>query len=62
MNTDRLPGFTLLDAGARYQLDVAQHPMTLRLDVNNLTDKAYWLSNESLGEPRTVLFSVSTEF
>jgi iron complex outermembrane receptor protein len=61
-NTDRLPGFTLYDIGARYQLDVGEHPLTLRLDINNVTGKAYWSQEGSLGDPRTVLFSISTQF
>jgi iron complex outermembrane receptor protein len=62
LNTDRLPGFTLFDAGARYETGVGQHPLTLRLNVNNVTDKAYWNQGITLGTPRTVLFSASTEF
>jgi len=62
MNTDRLPGFTLLDAGARYRAQFAGYPLTLRLDILNLTNKAYWTQSLTLGAPRTVLFSASTEF
>lgn len=61
MNTDRLPSFTLFDVGARYEASMGQHPLTLRLDVNNLTDKAFWNGSVSRGAPRTFLFSVSTD-
>ena len=61
MNTDRLPSYTLFDVGARYLVAVADRPLTLRLDVNNLIDKAYWNQGITLGTPRTVLFSVSAE-
>lgn len=63
MNTDRLPSYTLFDVGARYETALAERPVTLRLDVNNVADKAYWTdSGVLLGEPRTLLLSVSTEF
>lgn len=62
MNADQLPAYTLFDAGARYQTQVAQYPLMLRLDVNNLTGKAFWSQDGSLGEPRTVLFSASLKF
>lgn len=62
LNTDRLPGYTLVDMGARYMFVIAQHPVTLRLDVNNITDKAYWSQDGSLGDPRTVLLSASIDF
>lgn len=60
-NTDRLSSYTLLDAGARYQTQIARRPLTLRVDVLNLADKDYWSWGTSLGTPRTVLFSLSTE-
>ncbi len=62
LNTDELPAYTLLDAGARYSTQIAQHPLTLRLEANNLTDKRYWANTSQTGMPRAVVFSVSTEF
>lgn len=62
MNTDHLPGYTLLDAGLRYEMETAGKPLTLRLDVNNLTNKRYWVNAGYLGAPRTVLFSASLRF
>lgn len=62
LNTDRLPGYTLLDVGARYAFDVSLHAVTLRLDVNNVADKAYWSQDGTLGDPRTVLLSASFDF
>lgn len=61
-NTDRMPGYTLFDVGARYDVDLTSLPVTLRLDIQNLTDEAYWSQAYTLGEPRTVLFSASTRF
>lgn len=62
LNTDELQAYTLLDAGARYVIDVAQHPLTLRLEANNLTDKHYWANGSQTGMPRALVFSVNTQF
>ncbi|MFT3720911.1 TonB-dependent siderophore receptor [Pseudorhodoferax sp.] len=62
MNTDRLPGYTVYDLGMRYQWGTAKNPMTVRLDVTNLTDKHYWANATALGEPRTVVVSASYKF
>lgn len=62
MNTDRLPSVTLLDAGLRYETQLMQRLLTFRLDVANLTDKRYWLSGSSIGEPRTVRLSMTADF
>lgn len=62
MNTDKLPGYTLVDIGARYEMDVGAHPVTLRLNVNNLTNKRYWVNSVYLGDARTVMLSASMQF
>lgn len=62
MNTDRLPGYTLVDIGARYELEAGTYPVTLRLNVNNLTNKRYWVNSQYLGDARTVLLSASMKF
>lgn len=61
-NTDRLPSYALLDAGARYATAVGAYPLTLRLNVSNLTDERYWVNSQYLGDPRTVLISTSLQF
>lgn len=61
-NTDRLPSFTLYDAGARYLTAVAGRPLTLRLEMLNLGDKPYWANGAHLGDPRILSFSVSADF
>lgn len=61
-DNDELPAYTLVDAGVRYAADVAQRPVTLRLNVNNLTDKIYWANYAYVGDPRTVSISVNTQF
>lgn len=53
-----VPAITLLNAGAAYRTDLDGHPVTLRVEVNNLADRAYWYSTASnalqIGAPRTV--------
>lgn len=62
LNTDELPAYTLVDVGVRYAADIADHPVTLRLNINNLTDKIYWANSSYVGDPRTVSVSINTEF
>ncbi|WP_445115291.1 TonB-dependent receptor [Acinetobacter sp. WZC-1] len=65
-NTLSVPGRTLLDVGARYSTKVANHPVTFRANIYNLTNKAYWaqpqLTNLALGAPRTYMLSASYDF
>ncbi|MGY3297263.1 iron complex outermembrane receptor protein [Pseudomonas sp. TE6288] len=65
-NSQSIPGYTLYDVGARYRLQVADHPVTLRGTVENVTNKAYWgmplLTSLGLGAPRTVQLSASIDF
>ena len=69
-NTTELDGWTRLDLGARYTLDVAERPVTLRARIENVTDEAYWASTGGfpganyliLGNPRTVMLSASVDF
>jgi iron complex outermembrane recepter protein len=67
-NTQRINAYTTFDLGAaldlRRLIDVAG---TLRLNVDNVADKAYWSSVSygcclARGEPRTVKLSASVEF
>jgi iron complex outermembrane receptor protein len=55
-----VPAVTLLNAGAAYRTDFDGHPVTLRVEVNNLADRAYWNATASnalqIGAPRTVSF------
>ena len=59
-NTDKLPAYRIFDLGTRYELGTTRNPVTLRLDVLNVADKHYWANATALGEPRTVMLSVST--
>ncbi|NMG37057.1 TonB-dependent siderophore receptor [Azoarcus sp. TTM-91] len=61
-NTDKMPAYTLLDAGVRYLTAMGGYPLTLRLNVNNLTDKRYWVNQYYLGDPRTVSLSANLKF
>ena len=69
-NTLTVKSWTRLDVGARYGLTLAKRNVTLRANVNNLTNRDYWASVGGfpganylvLGEPRTVVLSASVDF
>jgi iron complex outermembrane receptor protein len=61
-NTDKIDGYTLIDIGARYRMEVANTPLTLRFNINNLTDERYWANNSFLGDTRTISFSANIQF
>ena len=56
---------TLFDMGARYETRVADKGLTLRLNVDNLADEAYWISSSNgilQGMPRTFKLGVELEY
>ncbi|HYE40491.1 MAG TPA: TonB-dependent receptor, partial [Ramlibacter sp.] len=69
-NTLRAPGWTRLDIGARYLVEVGGKPVTLRARVDNVTDRDYWASTGGfpgagylvVGAPRTFSLSASVDF
>ncbi|MDS1139418.1 TonB-dependent receptor [Pusillimonas sp. SM2304] len=63
-NSLSVPGRTVFDLGARYMTSIADHPLTLRATVQNLTNKAYWAGSlaSGTGAPRTFLLSASLEY
>jgi iron complex outermembrane receptor protein len=61
-NTDRLPAVTTADIGIRYATKAAGKPLTLRLNVANVTNKSYWLNSYYTGAPRSVAFSAQLQF
>ncbi len=65
-NTQRIPGWTRVDIGARYSFTPWNTPVTVRATVQNLFDDNYWASTANsrlvLGAPRTVLVSTSFNF
>ena len=61
-NTDKVDAYTLVDIGARYNLSLVNKDVTLRLNIKNVTDEQYWVSEKDLGVRRTVSASVSVAF
>jgi iron complex outermembrane receptor protein len=69
-NTIELPSWTRLDLGGRYDLQVGERQVTMRLRVDNVTDKNFWASVGGasganylvLAAPRTYTLSVSLDF
>lgn len=65
-NNLSLPTWNRFDAGARYRLKVAEKDLTLRMNVENITDKNYWASANggylTQGDPRLVKFSGTLDF
>jgi iron complex outermembrane recepter protein len=63
-NTFEVPSATLFNAGASYRTRFDGHYVTLRVQVNNLANRAYWYSTGSnalqIGAPRLV--SVNARF
>ncbi|MCL7942448.1 TonB-dependent receptor [Marinobacter sp. ATCH36] len=58
---------TLFDAGARYDVQAGGTPVTLRLNVENLTDEAFWYSQSGRssleqGSPRTIKLGAQIDF
>lgn len=65
-NTQSIPHWTTLDAGARYAMQVSGKAVTLRFNVINVADKSYWNSVSrsfiTMGAPRTALLSATVDF
>lgn len=61
-NIDVIPSYTVYDGGLRYKTKLDKYPTTFIMNVTNLTDKKYWRSPTSFGEPRNLAFSMKMEF
>ncbi|WP_325341807.1 TonB-dependent receptor [Xylophilus sp.] len=65
-NTLRTPGWTRLDLGARYATKLVNTPVVLRANLENVTDKAYWITGingySTTGLPRTLTVSAQFDF
>lgn len=65
-NSLSIPGYTVYDVGARFATQVASRPVTLRGEITNLTNKAYWgmplTASLGLGAPRTFALSATVDF
>lgn len=66
-NTQRIPGWTRFDLGARYVLRAMGKDVVLRGNVENVADKSYWAGSfndgfVTQGGPRTFKVSASVDF
>jgi iron complex outermembrane receptor protein len=69
-NTQKLPSWTRLDLGVNYAMRIADHDVTWRARVDNVTDKSYWASAGGypgfgylvVGAPRTFTVSGTVNF
>jgi iron complex outermembrane recepter protein len=64
-NARSIPGYGLVNAGARYETRWLGQPTTLRANVDNLLDKRYWAAATPTlyaGLPRTFKLSMQVEF
>ncbi|MGY2397513.1 TonB-dependent siderophore receptor [Pseudomonas sp. SDO5271_S396] len=67
-NTLNIPAWTRVDLGARYGFKADDKYITLRANVENVANKAYWASASTAnnyltqGEPRTVKVSATVDF
>jgi len=68
-NTLEVSGWTRLDLGARYMVEVYDRLVSVRARVDNVTDEGYWASVGGfpgqgylvLGLPRTFMLSLSLD-
>jgi len=67
-NTLSIPSWTRVDLGARYGFKADDNYITLRANVENVANKAYWASASTAnnyltqGEPRTLKVSATVDF
>ncbi|THU05119.1 TonB-dependent siderophore receptor [Lampropedia puyangensis] len=65
-NSVWMAGRVVYDLGTRYATQVSGRPLTLRLSVANITNKAYWAranyGGVALGAPRTINVSATMDF
>ena len=64
-NTVRVPSWTRLDLGGRYTFELNGKAVTARFDILNVNGIDYYVARAgsvSLGNPRTFLFSLSSDF
>lgn len=65
-NRNRVDAYTLLGLGVRYQTAFGGQNTTFRVNLDNLTNKAYWAKADAfdglIGAPRTLKTSVDVQF
>lgn len=61
-----LDSYTLYDLNANYTTQVADHALTIRGTINNVTDEEYWATDGSgsmrIGEPRSFAISAQLDW
>ncbi|HTV32969.1 MAG TPA: TonB-dependent receptor plug domain-containing protein [Methylocella sp.] len=57
-----MPGYVVGDLGFRYTTPLYGHPFTLRFNVTNFTNHAYWQNAYFEGPPRTFLASAEMKW
>ncbi|QKF60327.1 TonB-dependent siderophore receptor [Aliarcobacter lanthieri] len=62
INTDIIPSYTIYDAGLRYKTKIDKFPTTFLVNATNVTNKKYWRTSTSFGEPTNLAFSMKMEF
>ncbi len=66
VNSAFVKGYTTFDLGARYEMEYAEQPLSIRLYAENVTGKKYWAATGSSllqqNVPSNVKLSVSTSF
>lgn len=63
INTIFLPSYVTEDIGIRYRRLLANaQELIFRLNVSNVTDRAYWVNSSYTGQPRTVAFNMQYKF
>jgi iron complex outermembrane receptor protein len=65
-NTFIVPGWTRYDVGARYRTQMDGRPLVLRANIENLSDKSYWMMSgnnyATVSAPRTLVVSATIDF
>lgn len=64
-NTQTIPDWTRFDLGARYRITFREIDITIRGNVENLSNRSYWASTArdlTLGAPRTYKLSLTLSF
>lgn len=63
-NLLRMPSWTRVDLGARYATRIAGKPVVFRANLENVADKAYWVTSTyvTVGAPRTLMVSAQIDF
>ncbi|WP_233584622.1 TonB-dependent receptor [Aquabacterium soli] len=64
-NRLRMPSWTRMDVGARYKTSWDSRAVVLRANLENVTDKDYWVTATgyaTVGAPRTLMLSAAIDF